>query len=370
MKYRKTATLILFLILIFSLVCISENKSALENLKILNNESEHMIENVPFHYQIKDYYCSPACLEMVFDYYGPDINQTEIAEVAETTEIGTIEKYKIRAALFSNYSDSNGTEIPGSINGYTARKFGYAAFAGNFYLSDLKNFINQDKPIIVSMSYNFSHSYKFHSRVVIGYNDTHIFTLDPLSGMVNFSNNDFLKLWYWRGINLGVYISPWIIQIEKTVFIHSKKDFELTATITFPEKQQWWWNNYSAFNSSATIILPEELRLSDEENATKPLPVMENGDEIQVSWYLRSEYPGEFNITIMAEGIVDGPKFENYTHTPIEYQDRIGGKSDLQIKLVERDLMNTLILIITPIIAIAAISVFYIMRKKKPPIRT
>jgi hypothetical protein len=45
--------------------------------------SEHLID-VPFHYQDIEYYCGPAALQMVFDYYGEDINQSEIADVART----------------------------------------------------------------------------------------------------------------------------------------------------------------------------------------------------------------------------------------------------------------------------------------------
>lgn len=43
-----------------------------------------IIQSVPYYSQIKNYYCGPACLEMVFDYFGNDISQYEIADAART----------------------------------------------------------------------------------------------------------------------------------------------------------------------------------------------------------------------------------------------------------------------------------------------
>ena len=87
--------------------------------------------NVPFYYQDKDYYCGPACLQMVFNYYGENISQYEIAGVART--IGdpvdsTFTDELGRAGHFSNLSTSMGDELPYNITGYTLRSLGYAAF--------------------------------------------------------------------------------------------------------------------------------------------------------------------------------------------------------------------------------------------------
>ncbi len=48
-------------------------------------ESAGSYISVPYHRQITNYYCGPASLEMVFDFYGPDIPQIEIADVARTS---------------------------------------------------------------------------------------------------------------------------------------------------------------------------------------------------------------------------------------------------------------------------------------------
>jgi len=138
---------------------------------------------VPFHYQDIDYYCGPACLEMVFDYYGEDINQPEIADVARTIGepiYSTFTDELRRAAHFSNISTSKGAEIPDeNITGYTLRKLGYAAFENHaMTLTQLKSYIDEDKPLILLMYYSSFHV-STHYRVVTGYNETHIFVHDP-----------------------------------------------------------------------------------------------------------------------------------------------------------------------------------------------
>ncbi len=135
--------------------------------------------SVPFHYQNDIYYCGPAALEMVFDYYGEDIPQTEIADAARTHPNVTYIDELRRAAHFSNLSTSLGDEMPGNVTGYSARKIGYAAFEqGGLTLDDLKTLISKGQPLIVLMWWTPSKVYG-HYRVAIGYNETHIITHDP-----------------------------------------------------------------------------------------------------------------------------------------------------------------------------------------------
>lgn len=134
---------------------------------------------VPFHYQSNNYYCGPAALEMVFDYYGEDIPQTEIADVARTYPYVTYTDELRRAAHFSNLSTSLGDEMSGNITGYSARMIGYAAFEQwGLTTDDLKTLINKGEPLIVLMWWTPSKVYG-HYRVVIGYNETHIIMHDP-----------------------------------------------------------------------------------------------------------------------------------------------------------------------------------------------
>ena len=42
----------------------------------------HMIANVPWHQQQNAMFCGDGALETVYDYFGPDIDQKAIADVA------------------------------------------------------------------------------------------------------------------------------------------------------------------------------------------------------------------------------------------------------------------------------------------------
>ena len=70
--------------------------------------SSHMIANVPWHQQMNGLFCGEGVLEGVYDYYGPDINQKEIADVARSSSAGTWSFDMVRAGHFSNMSSAQG----------------------------------------------------------------------------------------------------------------------------------------------------------------------------------------------------------------------------------------------------------------------
>ena len=59
--------------------------------------SSHMIANVPWHQQMNGLFCGEGVLEGVYDYYGPDISQKEIADVARSSSAGTWSFDMVRA---------------------------------------------------------------------------------------------------------------------------------------------------------------------------------------------------------------------------------------------------------------------------------
>lgn len=208
--------------------------------------SSHYI-NVPFHYQNIDYYCGPACLEMVFDYYGEDINQTEIANVARTIGdpvYATFTDELRRAGHFSNISISMGDEMERNITGYSLRSLGYAAFESQgMNLTQLKNYIDMDKPLILLMWYSGLHN-SGHFRVVTGYNETHVFLHDPWNKPlwngtyggpnIAFDNTEFTDLWsYW--FNWALYVSPWRANTSAPTYIRPDASFQVNFTIAYPE---------------------------------------------------------------------------------------------------------------------------------------
>ncbi|MDI6691648.1 MAG: C39 family peptidase [Candidatus Bathyarchaeota archaeon] len=306
----------------------------------------HYID-VPFHYQDTDYYCGPACLEMVFDYYGEDINQSEIADVARTIGepvYSTFTDELRRAAHFSNISTSTGAEIPDhNISGYTLRDLGYAAFeAYNMDLTQLQNYVDQNKPLILLMWYSEAHVYG-HYRVVTGYNETHIFLHDPwaLSGKYGGPNivlnyTLFSDLWSYSG-NWTLYVSPWIVNISAPAYIKPEMPFQVNVTIVYPEPLPNALVNYNAASCNATITLPQNLSLIAGEIPKKMVGsgFLEAGANATVNWTLVADNYGVYTIGIEVEGLVSGHVWPHDGYPEYDYSDRIGAKVNFTIEFME-----------------------------------
>ena len=296
----------------------------------------HLI-TVPFHYQDIYYYCGPACLEMVFDYYGEDIDQFEIADVARTHPNETITDELLRAAHFSNISTSKGAEIPDkNITGYTLRKLGYAAFeAQGMSLTQLKSYIDQDKPLILLMWYSGYH-HSTHYRVVTGYNETHVFLHDPWNKPewdsfyggpnIAFNYTAFLDLWSYWG-NWALYALPWTINLSAPTCIKSETPFEINATITYPQPLPNALNNYPASSCNATIILPANLSLALGETSKKTIGTgsLGAGASSTVSWMVTADSSMNCTIVIEVEGLISGSvTAKGIDYPQYNYNDRIG----------------------------------------------
>jgi len=294
---------------------------------------EHLID-VPFHYQEKTYYCGPASLQMVFDFYGENISQSEIANAARTVPFVTYTDELRRAAHFSNLSTSLGTEMPENITGYTLRKLGYAAFEkSGLTLDDLKSLIAQDLPVILLMKWMPGQRYG-HFRVAVGYNQTHIFLHDPWNNILwggdyggpnlAMSYSFFLDLWdydFW-----GLLVSPWKVAFDMPNFVYVGEHFKVKANITYVCPSPFSPHEYPASSCKATITLPQGLTLADGENATKNLGNLQAGNIAQTYWMLEAERSGNYFIPIEAEGNISGfVGGRPNVGLSYYYQDRIGG---------------------------------------------
>jgi uncharacterized protein YvpB len=306
--------------------------------------------SVPFYYQDTDYYCGPACLAMVFDYYGENISQSEIADVART--IGepvwsTFSDELRRAAHFSNISTSKGEEIPDeNITGYTLRKLGYAAFENQgMNLAQVKSYMDQDKPLILLMYYSEAHV-STHYRVVTGYNETHIFLHDPWNTewggayggpYLALNYTAFLDRWSCPWGNWALYASPWNINISAPAYIKPQTPFQINATITYPQPLPNTFSDYPASSCNATITLPTNLTLAQGETLKKTLDLgsLQAGETATVTWTLTTDYAGTYTISIEVEGLVSGSVEDHYTYPAYEYTDRIGAIVDFTMPLSE-----------------------------------
>lgn len=275
---------------------------------------------------------------MVFDYYGEDINQSEIADVARTIGepvYSTFTDELLRAAHFSNISASMGAEIPEeNITGYTSRKLGYAAFeAHDMNLTQLKSFIDQDKPLVLLMWYSSYHG-STHYRVATGYNETHVFLHDPWNKLwggtyggpnIAFNNTQFLDLWsyydYWT-----LYVSPWTINVSAPKFIKLDSPFQINTTITYPQSLPNALSGYSAWSCNATITLPANLSLAPDETQRKTVATgfLEAGSNATVSWMLIAKSSMTNTVIVEVEGMISGSVGAHINYSAYDYYDRIG----------------------------------------------
>ncbi len=287
---------------------------------------------VPYHYQINSYYCGPAALEMVFDYYGPDIPQTEIADVARTLADGTYTSDMVRAAQFSNLSTSVGAAMPESITGYTAREFGYAALENRgTTMDELKYLIAAGYPIIVLTTWHF--------RVAVGYTSTHIIFQDSLNGR-NYSMTYALfdTSWDYSG-HWALLVSPWRIQVSAPSKVPRGSNFNVTARIVYPAPYPFHQNVYPASSSNVTILLPHGLSLAQAETPTKIINtgILVAGGSATIRWDVAAEEVGTQILGVEAFGKISGFASDlPYNRYSYFYTDRIGGVTSAAVEVLEQ----------------------------------
>jgi PKD repeat protein len=283
---------------------------------------------VPYHHQIMNYYCGPASLEMLFDFYGPDIPQPEISDVARTAPDGTYTCDMIRAAHFSNLSTSAGGQE--HITGYTARSLGYAALEQwDITIDQLKSLIAAGYPVIVLTTWHF--------RVAVGYSSTRIIFQDSYYGEnTSMTYEEFNHDWDYSN-HWALFVSPWQIEVTTPNNISLGSAFNVTATITYPLHPPFPDWQYPASSSNATITLPAELSLVPSETAEKTIDIgdLTAGNSSNVTWTVQAASLGTYTISVEAEGKVAGsvPPLPYYPEA-YNYEDRIGGYSQNVVEII------------------------------------
>ena len=316
---------------------------------------EHYIE-VPFYYQVNGYYCGPVALQMVFDFYGENISQFEIADVARTVGDPSYVTYTDemrRATHFSNLSTSMGSEMSENITGYTLRKFGYATFEqGGMTTENLKSLIDMGYPIILLMRWMPDKPYG-HYRVTVGYNESYVFLHDPWNitwggdyGGPNIAMNYtfFQYMWEYSGY-WGLFVSPWRMDIYMPETVYVGETFEVVVNVSYPCPSPFSPHEYPASSCNATIILPQGLVLVSGEEEKKALLDTEltPGEFAQVNWTVEAKDPAVYNVTVFAEGIIEGFVGEKPDVGPAyDYQDRIGGYNITLVTVVADETLPTI----------------------------
>lgn len=303
-------------------------------------DSPTVLLSVPYYSQVENYYCGEACLQMIFNYYGPDVNQYDIADVARAQSgPGTYTADMLRAAQFSNMSTSQGNDMPGHTStGYRGRYLGYGSFQyyfGSAGIPRLEALINQGHPIIVLTWYDSSHT-AGHYRVVIGYDSGGIIAQDPWDGPDQYySNSLFADLWsysnYW-----GMFASPWNVQIYAPISVPPNSPFEVDANITYVCPVPFGlYSEYMADPCKATIQLPPGFSLAPGENLSKSFSNSFYCEQSSiVSWQLVSGLnTGNYSASVTAEGVIHGSMPSTGNYSAYSYDDNIGGTCATNIEV-------------------------------------
>lgn len=350
------------------------NSEPLNDLNAANNQV--LIQSVPMHYQINNYYCGPAALEMILDYYGPDIPQDEIAEVARTYEpnSGTFCDDMRRAGHFSNISLSRGLELSGSLTGYTLRRIGYASFETNLNnITCLRELIDLGYPILIITWSGWEHVSK-HFRVVTGYNHQNgiiqnFILNDPWIGPNYVMDvNTFIDLWSAHA-NWSLFACPWNIQLTYPSTVGINSNFTVTTSIQYPCPIYFNPLDYPATDSRIKIKLPNGLSLNSYENETKSLDggFMHARDNVTIQWNITAGSTNvEGFISIEAFGKISGSVASHGKMLQYSYVDKIG--VEVQVPISVTGGFPTEIVIIVSIVSVgtagSVIGVLLIRRKR------
>ena len=361
----------------------TENFLDNRNSNLYSAAVEFVIPSVPHYYQDNSYYCGPASLEMVYDFYGPVISQLEIADVARADpSYGAFTDDLRRSTHFSKLSSSVGNEMIGSITGYTNRSIGYGAFEEHLpSVNSLVNLIEDGYPIVVLQWYDELHN-SGHFRVVIGYvesdgNIIQLITHDPwFTAGPNYYINyvTFIDLWT-KFSNWALFICPWNITVSCSSSIAVDSTFTVSANVEYV-CPTYFTPAYTASTCKATIQLPFGFSLAPDETYTKYLnPVNLQGGEVgTITWeVIANVLNSEGFISVNASGVVSGSTYDHGPYIGYTYSDLIGGLGSKLVKIVEKSEDLAIIIPITigiiisgVVIGVAVILIVRRFRRKVP----
>ncbi len=284
---------------------------------------------IPYHYQITSWYCGPASLQMIFDYYGEEIGQHNIADVAnDVVDVGCYCSDMARAANFSGMSVAIQDS---SLVGYTQRQLGYGCVeywwgADPGVYDDVKDILCAHYPLMACTWYSGTHT-SGHYRVLKGYDDSlGVFVIhDPwyygsISGPNVLIDQAFFveNLWLdWTGC-WAISPAPWLVRPDFPSSVSQGDTFTVDLTVVYRSPLPSY--PVTAHDCSATISLSPGLTLAGGSDSVA-LPDITDGDSTTVSWdVIATGPPGEEGMAFQAQGIID------YNAASYgSYSDSIGG---------------------------------------------
>ncbi|MGQ9586891.1 MAG: C39 family peptidase [Thermoplasmata archaeon] len=334
----------------------------------------YKIDGVPLYQQIDARGCGAASLQMVFDYYGPFIDQMEIYNAARSG--GTTLPDMARAAQFSWMSTTAGNRFPNSaVTGYTGRAIGYAGFyyaATEPWLDQLKYIVSQGYPVIVLVWWAPGYAGGDHYRVIVGYDDVEgvLIVNDPWSreyktdseyyGSTSQSANsngqdtsfagvkwkyeDFLWTWQcpttrWGVPDLaygGVFVAPWQVVISAPEMVSAGARFKVEATVTYPCVAPFGSTEFPVFTARAfdAVLNPGDGFAVVKSPELSRIGSLGAGQSVDLSWTLvAGKVQGTYSFDVAATGLVSGSLGPWHDYPEYDYEDAIGGMASFEVSI-------------------------------------
>lgn len=336
--------------------------------------SSYYIEGLPLYQQIDAKGCGAVSLQMVFEYYGPFIDQREIYNAARSG--GTTLPDMARAAQFSELSTAEGDRWPTqtiSDTGYTNRPLGYAGFfyaSTEPWLDELKYIVSQGYPMIVLVEW-MPDIEGPHYRVIVGYDDARGVLLihdgwvrefkddmcydGSTSQMSNevardtefcpfeMTYEDFLMTWVcptdtWGVPGLaygGVFVTPWEVEISAPSEVMSGQEFTVSATVTYPCLGPFGSVDFPTFEasaSSAALDVGDGLTIIGDPMVSIADPLCA-GQSVTVSWTVLASSVADVSsyMSVTGTGFVSGSLGPWHDYPAYDYTDIIGGSSTVEL---------------------------------------
>ncbi|MCE8425555.1 MAG: C39 family peptidase [Candidatus Methanoperedens sp.] len=313
----------------------------------------YRINEVPQHKQMNALLCGPGSLEIIFDFWGPDIDQKAIADVARSSSKGTNTWDMARTGHFSYLSAANGSYFShyAPTAGFQQRQIGYASFnysSETPWWNALKALVASNIPVLLLMKYAPDDD-NGHYRVIVGYDETKevVYFIDPWDrdlghvknpdGTVTWTMADFKKAWnyskygaphpYW-----GAVMMPWSIDLKTDGPTSAGSEFNVSANITYPCPQPFDCTAFPASNTSAVIIL-SGMDLAEGAASQINIGDLKAGESNVVTWKVHIDHSdvSDPSIMVKAEGLVSGTVpdviWPGIFYPAYEYTDKIGGEA-------------------------------------------
>ncbi|MFH1502864.1 MAG: C39 family peptidase [Candidatus Eisenbacteria bacterium] len=304
--------------------------------------------SVPHYYQGTWYNCGPASVEMVFDYWGPHVNQTDIRYVANCTS-GAGGSHALDNRRAGHFSSSSTAILDGTLHGYDERWLGYSACECQWSYpntsdpdystryTDLYELVYAGYPIEVLTHYDATHG-SGHFRVVKGYNNsTNVFIVHdpwysaPYQGPnVNFDQAFFVDDLWTRYYRWGTLLAPWLVEVTAPASVIPGTQFTLSVEVLYRGPHPFD-GQYLTGTGQAAPLLPTGFELAPGETSTKSLTGLgTSGTTGTASWQVLAGCdPGMESLGVRAVGQIGG---SSYSYA--SYVDVIGGEGSTGMEVL------------------------------------